>query len=286
LLPTIAVTVDIHPWDRPESLRACDKYLRERNIPATFLISTSMLENPIAITSLRELSEGIHELGTHAHTHKGDEIAALEGTTSGSLKFLERSKHCFEDFYGFSPASFRSPTWCGLGQPALQELVRLGYKVDCSATPQRPGVLGNFPMASPWLLTSRSPYWIWDGLLEIPTSSLLVPLASPSFATLRKLGSKVFLRLLLAEANFFKDRILVIDFDSRDFEPERPEPEQTFEWQHLLPRREGGFEWRKWLRTYNPRQVFAITRDLIDTLSGYRFSTLSDIRASICREAQ
>jgi hypothetical protein len=286
LPPTIAVTIDVHPWDRPGSIRACNGYLREKNIPATFLISTSILENPVATSPLRELGDGIHELGTHAHMHRGHEIDALRGIPAKSLRFLEHSKLCFEDFCGFSPASFRSPTWCGLGQSALQELVRLGYKVDCSATPQAPRSFGNFPMASPWLLSSRSPYWIWDGLLEIPTSSFLLPLASPSFATLRKLGSKAFLRLLLAEANFFKDWILVIDFDSQDFQPDRPEPEQSYDWQDLLPRRAGGLEWRKWLRTYNPRQVFSITRDLIEALSWYRFSTLSDIRASLCGEAR
>ena len=57
---------------------------------------------------------------------------------SSRLGFLTRSKLLFEDFFGRSPFAFRSPVWCPLGPPALDELERLGYRADCSSTPPTP----------------------------------------------------------------------------------------------------------------------------------------------------
>jgi hypothetical protein len=75
-----------------------------------------------------------------------------------------------------------------VGAGAFDELARLGYTVDSSATPQRPGILSSFPGDSPYLWARRSPHFVPPTLLEVPTSCALIPLAAPSFQTLRRVG--------------------------------------------------------------------------------------------------
>ena len=83
---------------------------------------------------------------------------------------------------------------------AFATLDELGYRVDCSSTPQRPGILSSYPLRSPWLTARREPYFVSGQLLEVPTSCFLFPLGSPTFLTLRRAGSMAFLRLLALEA--------------------------------------------------------------------------------------
>jgi hypothetical protein len=142
----------------------------------------------------------------------------LNSGINDQLNFLEDSKSCFEDSLGYSPRYFRSPTWCGLGFPAVEELVRLGYQVDCSATPQRPGLLSSLPFENPWIFAPRRPYWLRRGLLEIPTSTFLLPLGSAAFAMLRGLGSRILLRFLRMEARKSTGEVLLLSFDIQDFD--------------------------------------------------------------------
>src|SRR5271165_2761997 len=229
----VAVTVDVHPNDSAMSIGRCIDFLSQRNISATFLISTTILQKPEERAALKSGSGGSHELGTHAHRHDSDEIKALVSGRNGQLDFLRVSKQSFEDFFGYSPSSFRSPTWCGLCPAAIDELVRLGYTVDCSSTPQRPGILSSYPLENPWLLSDRKPNWLGVGLLEIPTSTFLLPLASPSFAMLRRRGSELLLKLLMLEARNLEDYALVLSFDIEDFDRYRTFGKATKNWRQI-----------------------------------------------------
>jgi peptidoglycan/xylan/chitin deacetylase (PgdA/CDA1 family) len=142
----VCITVDVHPNDDPTSMLRCSDFFLTRSIPVTFLVSTAILQKSNSLSAIKALSSRSHDLGTHAHNHGVDEIRALNSGINDQLNFLEDSKSCFEDSLGYSPRYFRSPTWCGLGAPAVEELVRLGYQVDCSATPQRPGYLAVCPL--------------------------------------------------------------------------------------------------------------------------------------------
>jgi peptidoglycan/xylan/chitin deacetylase (PgdA/CDA1 family) len=280
----IAVTVDIHPNDEAVSIRRCHEFLSERNIPATFLISTSIFLKSEEREAIKYMSEGPHELGTHGHRHDLFETRALISGNNGQLEFLQSSKGIFEDFLGYSPFSFRSPAWCGLGPAAIEELARLGYRVDCSATPQRPGILSSYPLKNPWLLAARHPAWLREGLLEIPTSTFLLPLASPSFAMLRRNGSQLLLNLLMLEAKKSKDMVLVLSFDVHDFDMYRVCGKATIKWRHLIPLASGGLQWRHWLRTYNPEEVYRNTVAIFERLEKTRFVRLSDIYLIRLRE--
>jgi hypothetical protein len=225
---------------------------------------------------LEEVRRGRHELGTHGHTHSQEEIEALNSGTDGKLGFLGTSKSWFENAFGHSPTSFRSPCWCGLGIPAINELARLGYRVDSSATPQRPGIFSHLPFENPWLFTSRKPHWLTEGFLEVPTSTLLLPLASPSFAMLRRTSSEFFLTLLMWEARQSAKKVLVLSFDSHDFDKDREYRRSRRGWRQLVPSKCGGFQWRYWLRTYKPHKIFSTLDKLFGLLSGEQFVTLSD----------
>jgi peptidoglycan/xylan/chitin deacetylase (PgdA/CDA1 family) len=272
----LAITVDVHPNDNAMSIRRCVDFLAHRNISATFLISTAILQKPQERAAIKS-GGGSHELGTHAHQHDADEIRALVSGRNGQLNFLRASKESFEDSFGYSPRSFRSPTWCGLGSAAIDELVRLGYMVDCSSTPQRPGILSSYPLENPWLLSSRKLNWLRLELLEIPTSTFLLPLASPSFAMLGRRVSKLLVKLLMLEARKAADYALVLSFDIEDFDRYRGFAKATKNWRDLMPLASGGLQWRYWLRTYDPEERFQITLALFEQLKEKEFVRLSDI---------
>ncbi len=40
----VALTIDLHAGNRPEHIDRCNDWLRAREIPATFLVPTAMLE--------------------------------------------------------------------------------------------------------------------------------------------------------------------------------------------------------------------------------------------------
>jgi hypothetical protein len=273
----VSVTVDVHPSDSPTDILRCKEFFASRNIPVTFLISTITLQKSEVRFALKSLLPERHELGTHGHTHSMDEVKALKLGSNGQLRFLETSKSCFEELFGYSPTVFRSPVWCGIGIPARHELVRLGYKVDCSATPQRPGLLSSLPFESPWMFSSRKPHWLREGLLEVPTSTLLLPLASPTFSMLRCKSSQLFLKALMAETRQSVGKVLVMGFDTHDFDKHREYVRPHRTWRQLVPTPLGGFGWRYWLRTYRPDIIFSTVEKLFDTLAGQQFITLSQL---------
>lgn len=273
----VAVTVDVHPSDFASRILCCNEFFAQRDIPVTFLISTSILQNSKVVPAIKTLQRCGHELGTHAHNHCANEIQALNSGSRSQLRFLGDSKSRFEDFLGESPVSFRSPTWCGVCKSALDELFYLGYKVDCSSTPQRPGILSSIPAENPWLFSPRKVHWIRDGLLEVPTSTFMLPLASPSFAMLRGPGSLLLLKILSAEVRKDNLKVLVISFDVDDFDPSRIYVPPTHNWRQLIPSRRGGLQWRYWLRTYRPKEIFATVDRLFSILKNEHFLKLNEV---------
>lgn len=135
--PRVAVTVDLHEGDTPGDITHAARWLAGAGVPATFFVPSALFAVPKYAERLRELPAHGHEVGSHTHKHDGPETDALMDGPRERLGFLGDSKRRFEDFYGSSPRSFRSPGWCVLGEAALDSLEELGYRVDSSATPQR-----------------------------------------------------------------------------------------------------------------------------------------------------
>ncbi len=170
------------------------------------------------------------------------------------------------------PTSFRSPAWCPLGPNAIAALIELGYRVDSSATPQRLPFLSSTPYANTWLATRHGVHELAPGLLEVPTSCLVLPAASPTFLTVRRRASLAFVRLLLSEAKRWPDRVLCVQLHTSDFVPDAapPSPEETLDLRSFLPRPDGGLRFKVFLRERDPRQRYAILLAIIEVLRGQR----------------
>ncbi|MFH1313390.1 MAG: polysaccharide deacetylase family protein [Candidatus Eisenbacteria bacterium] len=272
----VAVTVDVHTTDRPRDIAYCNHWLKAAGIPGTFLIPTSMLTVRKYRHTLAALASGEHEAGTHGHFHDLSEIEALKLDGEGDIGFLARSRDCFEDFFGFPPRSFRAPCWSGLSEQSLDELCCLGYQVDSSCTPQRLGVFSSYPTENPYFWSRRTPHFINETLLEIPTSALVFPLGAPTFETFRYSGTMLFMRLLLLEARLKPDVIINFMFHVYDFSPTgRIDPAPPRSFRDLLPRTPGGFGWKRWIRETDPRNLCRTTHAMLTCLRGSDFRTLS-----------
>jgi hypothetical protein len=279
---TVVITVDVHYGDVPEDISFAADWLAARAIPATFFIPSALLQSGLR-DRLRDVVAMGHEVGSHTHHHDLNEMEALIYGSAQRLAFLEASYGTHGDFFGVTPRSFRAPCWCSLGQAALDELQRLGYAVDSSATPQRLSLLGSTPFSRAWTYSPRSPYYLRPGLLEVPTSTALIPAGSSTFQTLRGL-SKQFLQLLLLDARLGTGRVIVLQFHPCDFNPQSSHRtvhaaaySQRLRISHFWPRRYGGFGFKHFLKETDPERVSRITHDLVRSTSGNRHRTLLEV---------
>jgi len=282
---SIAITVDVHAEDRPADISRAAAWLAERGIPATFFVPSALFEHASFRPHIIRLPSLGFEVGSHGHQHDYIEIRALMRGAGADLDFLWRSHALYQDTFGSAPISFRSPAWCPLGPSAIAELVELGYRVDSSATPQRLPIFSSTPYANTWLFARRTPYELAPGLLEVPTSCLLLPAASPTWLTLRRRVSSAFLRLLLWEARRRADRVPCVQLHVSDFVPDASPPplEEALGLRSFLPRRDGGLRFKVFLRERNPERVYAITLGIIESLRGEpgaRFVLLRDLSGS------
>lgn len=267
--PWFIVSFDLHTSDRPEEIRACLAWLANRGLSASFFVPTGMLEIPSLAEALRSLRQGPHELGSHSHRHDQTEVRALRDE-EGDLTFLAESKRAFRNFFGVTPRLFRSPFWCGLGQAARRELSRLGYRVDSSATPQRASLLSNYPYENPWLFSARRPHVLRGTIpgapiLEVPTSTFLVPVGTAALGILSERWLRYFLEPFLLEAGRARQTGLVVQLHPGDLSAsgagQAPRPLRA---RDLWPRRQGGLGLRHWLQANGPERKYRNAVALID----------------------
>ncbi len=276
-MSTVALTIDLHTGDSPDDILRCNEWLKKANLPVTFLIPTIMLNMSKFRSAIADLITGPHELGTHSHYHNDQEKQALQIGKGRALEFLSVSKKCFEDFLGFSPHSFRSPTCCKVNDFALDELRNLDYRIDSSSTPQRLGIFSSYPFQNPWLWSKRSPYFIRDGLLEIPTSCLLFPLISPTFLSFRHSGSLAFLSLFMWEARRFDRMVINLMLHIEDFLPGGLHPKPAYRLKDLIPRTPGGWMAKHWIRERDRTKICKLVHRMVGQLSEFEFKTLKEI---------
>ena len=182
----IVLTVDVHAEDRPADVSRAACWLYEHGLQATFFVPSALFEDAGFHHHLVRLPSLGFEVGSHGHQHDFAEIRALMRGRAADLGFLHRSHALYQETFSDAPVSFRSPAWCPLGPAAIDMLVALGYRVDSSATPQRLPILSSTPYANTWIGARRGIHDLAPGLLEVPTSCLLLPAASPAFLTLRR----------------------------------------------------------------------------------------------------
>ena len=276
--PNLVITIDVHRGDDPRAIDHCSGWLEERGLPATFFVPTTLLLDDHLGPALRRLGSSIHAVGSHGHLHSDAEVAALWGGDRTALFFLTHSRDLHETTYGQAPELFRAPLWCAMSRVAFATLDELGYRVDCSSTPQRPGILSSYPLRSPWLRAPREPYFVSDRLLEVPTSCFLIPLGSPTFLTLRRAASTAFLKLLALEAKVRSRIVLNLMLHPNDFlVPSSYRRLGRLTLRHLVPRRNKGLIWRHALKARDPEKIVDCTHALLATTSAYEVTTLRQI---------
>jgi hypothetical protein len=273
------LTFDLHVDDRPRDIEACARQLTASGWQATFFVPTGMLERDELRRPIEALAAEGFELGTHGHHHTDEETDALRNGDRGALDFLKRSAGTFAEVLGKKPRVFRSPCWAHVGETALDELALLGYHVDSSSTPQRPGILSAFPYDNRHLFAARAPHFVRPGLLEIPTSSFLVPLGWPTFCTLRRAGSLLVANLMAMEATLRRSLVVVGQFHASDLAPcggEVPCVEKR--WSDLIPRATGGIGARRWLRVTDSGRVAAVSTAVMARMARGELTTMSAVR--------
>ena len=260
------LTFDLHAGDSAAELIQCLEILDREQLKATFFIPTSLLSAPQLVPAFRALAETRHELGTHGHEHDASEREALGSGSRPALGFLQQSTDEFGEFFGYQPRVFRSPAWSFMGSAAIDELERLGYQVDSSATPQRLGILSSEPWRNPYLVASRRPALIRPGLLEVPTSAFLVPLAAPTFQTLRRTASLAFTRMLILETRLFASRVVVAQFHVHDLIASRVIVGWSDRrWSQLVPSRHGIVA-RYWIRMTDAPAIARLSLEVMKEL--------------------
>lgn len=276
---------DLHLSDRPQDLEASIEYLASAGVKASFFIPGSVIASPPHRTHLRELARQGHELGTHSHRHNDEEMVALRGGERHNLDFLSRCTDEFADFFGFMPRIFRSPCWAYIGDRASDKLADLGYRVDSSSTPQRPGVLSYFPTEHRHLLARRDPHFLPSGLLEVPTSTFLVPLAWPTFCAFRETGTMWFVRMLMLEASIRKPVVIVPQFHVSDFSPDGgPVRHDRRCWRDLIPKTVGGIRARRWFRLADRGRLVVLCKRVMSVLSENGMTTFQSVYCEMSRE--
>lgn len=278
---TAAVTVDLHHVDDPDDIRAACEVLRERGIRASFFVPSQPLLRSGFRSAACEIVRYGHEAASHSHAHDAAEIRALMHGRPHDLGFLATAKKIHEDVFASAPMAFRSPCWCHLGDAAVATLVELGYVADSSSTPQRLGLLSSTPYDDVWTFAPRRLRYLAPGLLEVPTSTFLVPAGWPTFLTFRS-SARLLVDLLAFECRLLPERVLTVQLHASGFRARTQEPHRHAEKLTLasfLPRRVGGLAFRQRLRCGSPAVMAAVTSAVLDSLQGARFVSISDVAA-------
>jgi peptidoglycan/xylan/chitin deacetylase (PgdA/CDA1 family) len=222
--------------------------------------------------TLRQVRTLRHSIGCHGLSHNED-----LGSLSASEEFLllKEATSILSDALGAPITSFRAPGF-RIGHRTLSFLSELGYKADLSVTPQRLSVISSSPFTLGWLWAPRLPYRPSAkcpfrrgklALLEIPTSSLILPLSHGTIANLPGSAARTLLKTLSLEAKYFHRAIVPM------FHPEAVVGEveswcPTFRWRDLVLRRYGGIQCRFY---------FFLERDP-DTIYRRTMAVLSQLR--------
>ena len=274
--PWSCITVDLHSLDLPEDIAFASEWLAGEGVTATFFIPGALLLEPRYASVLRALPGLGHEVANHSHQHDWREADAL--VTGRGLGFLGDARALHEDFFRCAPLSFRAPYWSPLASATAAELARLGYQVDSSATPQRLPLLSSRPFAAGWLFTPRRPHALAPGLLEVPTSTFLVPAGGSTFLILRRV-THAYLALLEAEARWTRDRVLVVQLHVEDLNPatRRVRGFGPPTWHDLVLRRRGGVGLKWALQEHDPQRITPLHHGLVRHLATLRCGRLADV---------
>lgn len=247
------ITLDVHEHPHLDTvLRTTGERFADDGRRVTYFVPSGfLLKSPGLSHVLRELLALGHSVGCHGLNHTPDEdLRGLSPVEERAL--LSKATRILEDALGRPVTSFRAPVF-RLSNRTLPLLAELGYQADLSVTPQRLSLLSSTPWCFQWLWAPRapyrphrkSPYRRGDvNLLEIPTSSLLMPFAHATMTGIRSRGMSAMFDVLAWEARHFNRALVVL------LHPESLAGEDVYydyrklRWSDFIPRRNGGMSLR------------------------------------------
>ena len=160
----------------PAQAQAQAIYARFGAVP-TYVVDYPVASDPAAVEYLGGLlARGQAEIGAHLHPwvtppHE-EEVTQLNSYHCNLPPALERAKiealtHLIERGFGARPSVFKAGRY-GFGPRTAEALVALGYTIDCSYVPHVSFAADGGP---DFRGVPDQPFWLQDGLLEVPLTS-------------------------------------------------------------------------------------------------------------------
>jgi hypothetical protein len=207
----VLITWDVDPdsWmpieERQWALNTAMDICYSLGIHATFFITA----RPAHLFSgeIEKMQAQGHEIGCHGLTHKSEEDYNRMPPEM-QRAYIEEATEKIESLLSTSVRAFRSPR-VKTSANTLRLLSEYGYQADSSVCSQRIDLVSSNLINANWFFSPRHPYHPHRdnafkrgelGIWEIPVSALVIPFISATLQVLGLSATKVFFRLLLAEA--------------------------------------------------------------------------------------
>lgn len=273
-IPTL-ITLDVHEHPHLDTiLRTTGVLFAGDGRRVTYFVPSGLLNrSPGLSQALRELLALGHSIGCHGLNHTPEEdLRSLSPEKERAL--LSKATRILEDALGQAVTSFRAPVF-RLSNQTLPLLAELGYQADLSVTPQRLSLLSSTPWCFQWLWAPRAPYRPHRNspyrrgdvnLLELPTSSLLLPFAHATMTGIRSKGMSAMFDMLAWEARHFKRALVLL------LHPESLAGEDVYydyrklRWSDFIPRRNGGLSLRYHFGDIPPAESRRLSEEVLTRL--------------------
>lgn len=212
----LLLTLDVHQHPNlPSILLSSAEEFNRAAERVTYFVSADLVRASRSVSqALRELSSAGHCIGCHGLDHDIDPCTLAE---EDERKNLRLATDILEDTLSSKVKCYRAPDF-RLTPHTLPILQDLGYEADCSVTPRRLPLLSSCPWCFGWMVAPACPYHpsrnspFKRGLLEIleiPTTSFLVPMAHGLIANCHQGLVCPLMRAFVAEARHLQSTVLV-----------------------------------------------------------------------------
>jgi Polysaccharide deacetylase len=209
---TSIITLDVHDHPNLKNvLMTSAELLAGMERRGTYFVPSGLIQTNSELAAvLRQIRRMGHTIGCHGLNHSLEEDFRSI-SPERELAILRQATQILEDALGERIISFRAPVF-RLSNYTLPFLAELGYLADLSVTPQRLSFLSSTPWSfagffaprSPYRPHRLSPYRRGDlPILEIPTTTLFLPLAHGAMSVLRAKGLPLMIRAVFWEAARF-----------------------------------------------------------------------------------
>jgi len=173
----------------PKIVYLLDKY----NIKATFFVTCDCIEKYPKI--FRQLIKQGHEIALHGYRHERFDYLTLKQKEES----IKKSIFCFKKYLNIKPKGFRAPQH-SIDNETLSLLEKYNFKYDSSYHPLNLLQLFFFPKKIKlwWKLffSPLNPYKIRKNLIEIPTSSFIIPFVSLTVRVMPLFLLKFYIKII------------------------------------------------------------------------------------------